>query len=156
MASDDFFYIPPELSIELEAWLVSHPGHSRDWLFQTMHRRPGRLNANNFRERVLQPAAIRASIGVTSSAKLDKAGKPTLKTDCDFHARRRTCVTLFGARAKDPKSTEAQLRHADPSVTVRHYQKSIPSSVKAAADELERDLGFGSSDASERIKLRGD
>ena len=48
-----------------------------------------------------------------------------------------------GDRAKDPKSTQTQLRHADPTITLRHYQKSIPASVRAAGDQLERDLAFG-------------
>lgn len=49
----------------------------------------------------------------------------------------------FGDRAKDPRTTQAQLRHADPTITLKHYQKSIPESVRAAGDELERDLAFG-------------
>jgi hypothetical protein len=40
---------------------------------------------------------------------------------------RPTCGTLFGAKAKDATDTQAQLRHSDPSVTLRHYQKSIPA-----------------------------
>jgi len=36
---------------------------------------------------------------------------------------RRTCATLLGAQAKDPRHTQAQLRHADPTVTLRHYQR---------------------------------
>ena len=42
----------------------------------------------------------------------------------------------------DPKSTQAQLRHADPSITLKHYQKSIPATVKVAAMALEAKLGF--------------
>jgi integrase len=61
-------------------------------------------------------------------------------TDVNFQVLRRTCATLFGAKAKDPRDTQAQLRHADPSVTLRHYQKSIPASVRAAAVALESEL----------------
>jgi hypothetical protein len=49
-------------------------------------------------------------------------------------------------RPRDPKSTQAQLRHADPSITLKHYQKSIPASVKAAAIALENDLNGLNSD----------
>jgi hypothetical protein len=42
------------------------------------------------------------------------------------------------------------LRHADPSVTLRHYQKSIPSSIRAAAEALETELMSGNS--RERIE----
>ena len=61
-------------------------------------------------------------------------------TNVNFQVLRRTCATLFGAKAKDPRDTQAQLRHADPSVTLRHYQKSIPASVRAAAVALEFEL----------------
>jgi integrase len=79
------------------------------------------------------------AFGVTDSGRKDKNGKPILKTDVDFRALRRTCATLFGDRAKDPKSTQAQLRHADPTNTLKHYQKSVPASLKAAANMLEND-----------------
>jgi integrase len=133
-------YIPPDLELELREWLERSEGAPTDWLFQTEHGRRGFLNANNYRNRILQPAAIRAGVGVVDTGKKDENGKPILKTDVDFRALRRTCATLFGDRAKDPKSTQAQLRHADPAITLKHYQKSIPASVKAAAIVLENDL----------------
>ena len=142
-ASAAYIYIPPEVGIELEHWLQCRPGEPRDWLFQATHGRPGFLNLNNYRERILQPAAIRAGIGVIATGKKDANGRPIVKTDVDFRCLRRTCATLFGDRAKDPKSTQTQLRHADPTITLRLYQKSIPASVRAAGDQLERDLAFG-------------
>jgi integrase len=141
-ASAAYVYIPHEVRVELDGWL-SRPGSARDWLFQTTHGRPGHLNPNNYRERILQPAAIRAGVGLIDTGKKDRRGKPVFKTDVDFRALRRTCATLFGDRAKDPKSTQAQLRHADPTVTLKHYQKSIPATVRLAGDQLERDLAFG-------------
>ena len=80
---------------------------------------------------------------MSDTGRKDANGRPILKTDVDFRCLRRTCATLFGDRAKDPKSTQTQLRHADPTITLRHYQKSIPASVRAAGDQLERDLAFG-------------
>jgi integrase len=139
-ASDDYVYIPPDLAVELKGWLECSRAEPTDWLFQTEHGRCGFLNANNYRNRILQPAAIRAGVGVIDTGKRDAKGKPILKTDVDFRALRRTCATLFGDRAKDPKSTQAQLRHADPAITLKHYQKSVPASVKAAAIALENDL----------------
>ena len=55
----------------------------------------------------------------------------------DAHERRREmhCAT-----------TQTQLRHADPSITLKHYQKSIPATVKAAAMALETKLGFDNSE----------
>jgi hypothetical protein len=32
------------------------------------------------------------------------------------------------------------MRHADPYVTLKHYQREVPSEVKAAAIALEKDL----------------
>jgi integrase len=58
--SEAYMYIPPEVGIELTHWLECRTGGPRDWLFQTTHGRPGFLNLNNYRERILQPAAIRA------------------------------------------------------------------------------------------------
>ncbi len=48
----------------------------------------------------------------------------------------RTCGALFGDIAKDPRSTQAQLRHADPQITLQHYQQAVSHSVKAAAIAL--------------------
>ncbi len=147
-ASEGFVYIPPDLAIELKGWLECSDGAPSDWLFQTEHGRRGFMNANNYRNRILQPAAIRAGVGVIDTGKKDEKDKPILKTDVDFQALRRTCATLFGDRAKDPKSTQAQLRHADPTVTLKHYQKAVPASVKLAALALESDLF---PDHSERV-----
>jgi hypothetical protein len=69
-------------------------------------------------------------------------------------ASERTCATLFGAKAKDPRDTQAQLRHADPTVTLRHYQKSVPASVRAAAVALEDELIGSSANRSEQVLNR--
>lgn len=76
-----------------------------------------------------------------------RKGEEVESTDVNFQVLRRTCATLFGAKAKDPRDTQAQLRHADPSITLRHHQKSIPASVQAAALALESDL-MGKKDES--------
>ena len=131
------------MTSELEAYLNDNPGELNDWLFQTTHGRRGHLNQNNYRRRVLQPAAIKAGIGIKETGRRDRTGKPVLSTDVDFRALRRTCATLFGAKAKDPKSVQAQLRHADPTVTLKHYQKPVLENVRVAADQLEHDLAFG-------------
>lgn len=140
-ASDALVYIPPDLYTELIEWMGDSDGEPREWLFQPSRGRSNiPLNANNYRERVLQPAAIRAGVGVSDTGKKDENGKPILRTDVDFRALRRTCATLFGDCAKDPKTTQSQLRHADPRITLKHYQKSVPASVRAAAVALEYEL----------------
>jgi len=87
---------------------------------------------------VLKPAAIRARVGIFR--RQTGKGKEVESTDVNFQVLRRTCATLFGGKAKDPRDTQAQLRHADPTVTLRHYQKSIPANVRAAALALEEEL----------------
>ena len=94
-----------------------------------MPTRPG-----NFLNRVLKPAAVNAGVAMRD------LGESKTTSDVNFQSLRRTSSTLFGARAKDPKSTQAHMRHTDPYVTLKHYQQEIPAEVKAAALALERDL----------------
>lgn len=61
-------------------------------------------------------------------------------TALNFQSLRRTSSTLFGARAKDPKLTQAHMRHSDPHVTLKHYQQAIPAGVRSAAIALEAEL----------------
>jgi hypothetical protein len=66
-----------------------------DWLFQTERGRHGFLNANNYRNRILKPAAIRAGVGLIETGKKDAKGRLILKTDVDFRAlRARRCVAM--------------------------------------------------------------
>ena len=119
-------YVPPDLMVELRMWMRSVGSNPHDWLFSASRRRGSAelppINPNNYRNRVLKPLA-------------EKAGIP----DIDLLALRRTCATHFGQKAT-PKDTQAQLRHADPSTTLKYYQQSIPESVKRAAVALESEI----------------
>jgi integrase len=75
-------------------------------------------------------------------------------THVNFQVLRRTCATLFAAKAKDPRDTQAQLRHADPTVTLRHYQKSVPASVRTAAMALKEELMGSSANRTEQVLNR--
>jgi len=88
----------------------------------------------NFLRRVLKPAAIRAKIA------LRPGKKDELTTAVNFQSLRRTSATEYGARAKDPKSTQAHMRHVDPATTLKHYQQEVPAEVRRAALALEADL----------------
>jgi integrase len=81
-----------------------------------------------------------ARVGLRDSGKKDEDGRPIHTSDVNFQVLRRTCGTLFGDKAKDPRSTQAQLRHADPQITLKHYQQAIPETVKLAAIALEADI----------------
>jgi len=133
LASASAVYLPSDLETELRHYLETIDASSTAWLFPSNHKsvptRPG-----NFLRRVLKPVAIRAGIAITT----DRKGNQT--TALNFQSLRRTSSTLFGARAKDPKSTQAHMRHTDPHITLKHYQQAIPSEVKAAAIALEADL----------------
>jgi integrase len=135
-ASEASVFVPPDLQIEMRGWLECLVRDPRAWLFPSPKGRP--WGSQNYLNRVLKPAAIRARVGVFT--RRTRKGDEIESTDVNFQVLRRTCATLFGAIAKDPRDTQAQLRHADPAVTLRHYQKSIPASVRAAALALETEL----------------
>jgi integrase len=132
-ASEAIMYVTPDLELELTHYLDRLSSDPSGWLFPSTRKgvptRPG-----NFLNRVLKPAAVRAGLAVFTTEK----GETT--SAANFQSLRRTSSTLFGARAKDPKSTQAHMRHADPYVTLKHYQREVPTEVKAAALALERDL----------------
>jgi integrase len=119
-------YVPPDLMAELTAWVNSTSGESDDWLFPASRRRESAtlypISQNNYRNRVLKPAAEKAGI-----------------SGLDLLTLRRTCATHFGQKA-NTKDTQAQMRHADPQTTLKYYQQSIPESVKNAAMALEAEI----------------
>lgn len=133
LASASAVYVPADLAAELKHHLETIDPAPSAWLFPST-REHVPMRPSNFLKRVVKPAAIRVGIAVMENAK----GKRT--TALNFQSLRRTSSTLFGARAKDPKSTQAHMRHADPHITLKHYQQAIPAEVKAAAIALEADL----------------
>ncbi len=149
-ASDASVYVPPGLQSDIQDWLEWRDRNPRAWLFPASM--GGHWSAQNYLNRVLKPAAVRARVGVFTRT----TGKGTMveATDVNFQVLRRTCATLFGAKAKDPRDTQAQLRHADPTVTLRHYQKSVPGSVRAAAVALEDELVGPSAKPAEQVLNR--
>jgi integrase len=133
LASASAVYVPSDLATELKHYLETIDPAPLVWLFPSSLKHVP-MRPSNFLKRVLKPAAIRAGIAIRVDA------KGTQTTGLNFQSLRRTSSTLFGARAKDPKSTQAHMRHADPHVTLKHYQQAIPAEVRAAAIALEADL----------------
>jgi len=119
-ASAAAVYLPADLAIELKHYLEAIDKSPTAWLFPSS-REDVPMLPGNFLRRVLKPAAIRAGIAL----KKNKKGEHT--TALNFQTLRRTSSTLFGSKAKDPKSTPAHMRHKDPHVTLRHYQQAIPA-----------------------------
>ncbi len=149
-ASDASVYIPPNLQAEIEDWLGWIDPDPRALLFPAALGGP--WSAQNYLNRVLKPAAVRARVGILT--RQSNKGESVESTDVNFQVLRRTCATLFGAKAKDPRDTQAQLRHADPTVTLRHYQKSVPASVRTAAVALEEELMRSSANRTEQVLNR--
>ena len=144
LASASSVYIPSDLMTELRQYLEAIDPSPAAWLFPSS-RKDVPMRAGNFLKRVLKPAAIRAGVRVTVAA----SGQQ--QTAVNFQSLRRTSSTLFGAKAKDPKSTQAHMRHSDPQVTLKHYQQAIPADVKAAAIALEFDLIQAEREAKEKL-----
>jgi integrase len=120
-------------SRELRHYLETIDLAADAWLFPST-RKHIPMRPANFLRRVLKPAAIHAGIAMTTDEKGVRA------TAVNFQSLRRTSSTLFGARAKDPKLNQTHMRHADPHVTLKHYQQAIPAEVKGAAVALEAEL----------------
>jgi integrase len=133
-------YVPPDLLSELERWLASEPSQTGDWLFpasRSSHsgKRPP-LSQDNFRNRVLKPAAKRAGV-----------------REVDFVALRRTCASFF-AQVATAQDALAQLRHHDPAVTAEPGAQSVPESLKRAGATIEAEILHATKQA-ERTTGRG-
>jgi integrase len=133
LASAGVMYVTPDLALELKHHMETIDEDPEAWLFPSSHKGVA-MRPANFLRRVLKPAAIRAEIALRTNAKNEAS------TALNFQSLRRTSATRFGAKAKDPKSTQAHMRHVDPSVTLKHYQQEVPAEVRSAALALEADL----------------
>ena len=100
-ASEASVYIPPDLRAEIHGWLQQSISDPRDWLFPSPKGRP--WGSQNYLNRVLKPAAVRARVGLL--VRKTRTGTAIETTDLNFQVLRRTCGTLFGAIAKDPRDT---------------------------------------------------
>jgi integrase len=120
VASAAMMHLSPDLEQELKYYMDTLSEDQVGWLFPSARKgvptRPG-----NFLNRVLNPAAVKAGLA------LRDIGEGKVTSEVNFQSLRRTSSTLFGARAKDPKSTHAQMRHADPtsrsSITSVRFQR---------------------------------
>ncbi len=95
-ASDASVFIPPDLQIEMRSWLECLGRDPRGWLLPAP--KGGPWLAQNYLNRILKPAAVRARVGI--SIRRTAKGTEVETTDVNFQVLRRTCATLFGAKAK--------------------------------------------------------
>lgn len=120
-ASKAAMHLPADLEMEFDHWLETVPGKPTDQMFSGYGK--GKPAQDAFIKKVLKPAAERAGLA-----------------DVNYQVLRRTSATLFGARAKDPKLLQGHMRHADPGISLKNYQKEVPSESKAAGLAFEVDL----------------
>lgn len=120
--SDAWVAVPPDLARDLKAWVAKHPQRHdpRAFLFPTATGTAYRVG--NFLKRVLKPIAKSAGID-----------------DFDFRAMRSTASTLFQTHGT-VKDTQGQMRHADPTTTLRYYVKVIPENQRKAVADFERSV----------------
>jgi integrase len=84
-ASDASVYIPPDLRLEITCWLEWQPLDPRGWLFPAAMGGP--WSAQNYLNRVLKPAAVRAGVGVFK--RRSGKGEEVESTDVNFQVLRR-------------------------------------------------------------------
>ncbi len=150
-ASNDIVHVPPDLAADLRSWIARSSRDGNAWLFPNT--RGGSWEHHNYLNRILKPAGVRAKIGLREIRR-KAGGEPVYTSDLNFQILRRTSATLYGDRAKDPRLTQAHLRHADPQITLRHYQQVVPESAKAAAARLESDLFEGVLRGQEKNRIQ--
>jgi integrase len=63
---------------------------------------------------------------------------------------RRSCATQ-AQRYATVKDTQTQMRHADPTITLKFYQQEIPESVKAAFTAMDEAL-FAETEAKSAVQ----
>lgn len=94
------------------------------FIFPTKHGTP--LNVSNYLNQVLKPALKRART-CTTIVQLDHI---------DHRLFRRSCATYMGTKGSTVKDVQKHLRHSNPQMTAGTYMQEIPSSVRAAVDQL--------------------
>lgn len=114
--------VPETLAAELaELRAAVNPASGEEFVFPNST--GGVMRLDNFRHRVLGPAAERAGIeGVT------------------FQSLRRTCATFMAGVAGTVKDVQAHMRHAQVSTTFNVYAQPVAASVRAAVGALDAAL----------------
>ncbi|HWV84963.1 MAG TPA: tyrosine-type recombinase/integrase [Capillimicrobium sp.] len=117
--------LQPELRDELAAWRAATPHAGRDDLvFVT--RRGTAVNRHNVRQRVVLPAAARAS------QRLEECGLPPLPDGLSPHALRRSFASWLIAEGEDVAYVMEQMGHADPQMTLGVYARAVRSGRRSA------------------------
>lgn len=126
-------YVPlaSELEAELRAYVREENLSPTDFLFPSTTGTA--VSHDNYLDRVLKPLGVLAGIDVYQTAK----GETT--SGLNHQVLRRTFATHFQKHG-EVKDTQAVLRHADATTTLRHYQKQIEQSTRDAMESWDRKL----------------
>ena len=120
--SDNFVPVPPDLQLEIEGWIATHPNRDDPRAFLFPSSSGTAFSVGNYLKRYLKPLA-------------EKAGVPGVT----HQAFRRTSSTHIQNHAS-VKDMQRHLRHTDPQTTLKHYAKVIPESLRAAVAALDEKI----------------
>jgi integrase len=120
--SDNYVPVPPDLAREIEVWIAGHPDRNDPRAFLFPNSTGTAFGVGNYLKRYLKPLAEQAGVdGVT------------------FQAFRRTSSTHMQKHAT-VKDMQRHLRHSNPQMTLKHYAKVIPESLRSAVAALDAQI----------------
>lgn len=138
--------IQPELRDELLAWKAATPFGGRDDLvFPTTAGGP--INRHAARTRVILRAVDEAN------AALERDGRPPLPEGLSPHALRRSFASWLLAEGEDVPYVQAQMGHADPTMTLGAYARAVRNGRRSARSRRRQEAldgalaGIGAPDA---------
>jgi integrase len=120
-ASEGYVSLPEDVRTELEEWKrwAGRVGPD-DWIFTSRCRTP--INANNWLNRTLKPAATAAGVA-----------------HINYHMFRRGLATELHQRHVVDKNIQNQLRHADPNITRKLYMREVPEAQAAVVEAFSQE-----------------
>lgn len=128
--------IAASLEVELRAFILecgfTDPGQ---YLFPSEAGTP--YDPKNYLNRKLKPLGVAA--GILVYERTTKKGKKIKTSGLNFQILRRTCATHFQKHG-EIKDTQTLLRHTSPTITLKHYQKTLDESLVEAVESWDRAL----------------
>jgi integrase len=118
-----YIVLGPELARKLHQWIADRQIGPHDFLFTTKFGKP--IGRDAFLRRRLRPAAKRAKIATP---------------DVDFQMLRRSYATLATALGQDIKSTQAQMGHERPDMSMIEYAQPVDDLRLQQAEHMKNGL----------------
>lgn len=128
-ASGATVYVPPDLQMELRNWLTGISSDPRAWLFPSPKGHP--WGAQNYLNRVLKPAAIRAKVGVFN--RTTRKGDDVESTDVTFRS-----YVGPAQRSLDPRRKTPGIRKRNSDTQTRLSLFGITKNPSLRASSLRR------------------